>query len=162
MCGEKRFSCSHCNKKFKRPMDLKRHETIHTSVNCIDCGKECSGMEVKNEQHFRCEDCDKKFKRKNPAICQFYRAGHCMFGPRGQNKEGKCYKKHPNPCQKFAADGCDAKDCPYMFLHVFGSVRGRLLPPVLDCRCVRPPCAVLRLWHTVLLINLDYAECYSR
>ena len=27
-------------------MDLKRHETIHTSANCIDCGKKCSGMKV--------------------------------------------------------------------------------------------------------------------
>ena len=45
-------------------MDLKRHETIHTSANC-DCGKKCSGMKVeaKNEEQFRCEDCEKRFKR---------------------------------------------------------------------------------------------------
>ena len=37
-----------------------------------------------------------------------------MFGPKGQNKEGKCYKRHPAPCQKFEAGECDDKTCTYM------------------------------------------------
>ena len=37
-----------------------------------------------------------------------------MFGPGGQNKEGKCYKRHPYPCQNFAAGKCNDKNCVYM------------------------------------------------
>ena len=37
-----------------------------------------------------------------------------MFGPKGQNKEGKCYKRHPAPCQRFGAGECNDKDCSYM------------------------------------------------
>ena len=96
-------------------MDLKRHEKTHASVACIDCG-EIHVMKDKiiDEEIFRCSECDKKFKRKTPPICRFYKAGHCMFGPKGQNKEGKCYKRHPAPCQKYEAGECDDKACTYM------------------------------------------------
>ena len=57
----------------------------------------------------RCPDCYKKFKQKNPSICEFYKAGHCMFGPKGQNKLGKCYKRHPEVCKN--DDGCMEKNC---------------------------------------------------
>ena len=111
------FDCSKCEKKFKRPQDLKNHEKTHLPLSCSDCGNEFARKHEernKNNTPSRCPECDKKFKQKNPPICEFYKAGHCMFGSKGQNKLGKCYKKHPEPCEKFISEGCKDNKCTYM------------------------------------------------
>ena len=54
---------------------------------------------------------------RNPAnrpVCEFYKAGHCKFGPKGQNKEGKCYNRHPDPCNKSNSGPCADKKCKFM------------------------------------------------
>ena len=47
-------------------------------------------------------------------MCEFYKSGHCKYGPKGQNKEGKCYNRHPDPCEKFSAGTCNDKKCKLM------------------------------------------------
>ena len=96
---------------------MKNHEKIHTKLTCMDCGEEFEGKheeKSKNNRPSRCPECDKKLRQKNTSVCDFYRAGHCMFGPKGQNKKGKCYKKHPEPCEKFSDGGCEDKNCSFM------------------------------------------------
>ena len=114
---EKSFECSTCDRKFKRPNDLRNHEKIHNKLTCADCGEEFEGKheeKSKNNRPSRCPECDKKLRQKNSSVCDFYRAGHCMFGPKGQNKKGKCYKKHPEPCEKFSDGGCKDSNCQFM------------------------------------------------
>ena len=61
----------------------------------------------------RCPECHKKFvmNPENRPVCDFYKAGQCKYGPKGQNKEGKCFNRHPDPCQK---SKCTDKKCKLM------------------------------------------------
>ena len=112
---EKSFNCQTCDKKFKNLNELKKHEKVHKTVACADCDKKVpEPSNFNSEKPFRCSECNKKFKQNNPVICEFYRAGHCKFGPKGQNKIGKCYNKHPEPCQKFSDGQCKDKKCAFM------------------------------------------------
>ena len=97
---------------------MKNHEKIHTAIEpftCMDCDKEFTAEDSKYKGKLsRCPECYKKSKNNpdNKRICEFYKAGHCKYGPQGQNKEGKCYNRHPEPCQK---DGeCTDKKCAFM------------------------------------------------
>ena len=117
------LTCPHpkCDKKFKKQANLKRHEKTHNSdgpFSCTDCGKsfaiEKSTFKGKPS---RCPECYKKFRSTDPTskpICEFYKAGHCKYGPKGQNKDGKCYNRHPEPCQKSIAGKCTDKKCLLM------------------------------------------------
>ena len=117
----KELSCTHCEKTFKKPANLKKHEKTHTVTpepfKCTDCGKKFSieGSKYKGKPS-RCQECHKKFMM-NPAnrpVCDFYKAGQCKFGPKGQNKEGKCYNRHPEPCKKSSSGPCSDKKCTLM------------------------------------------------
>ena len=116
----KELSCEHCDKTFKKPANLKKHERKHAvdkSFTCSDCGNKISGSQdsdTRKDKPFRCADCDKKFKRKTP-VCQFYRAGHCIFGgQQTETNEIKCKHRHPAACPDFKADKCENKGCNLM------------------------------------------------
>ena len=117
------LTCPHpkCDKKFKKQAILKKHEKTHKSgepYSCTECGKNFTIEKTTFKgKPSRCPECYKKFKSADPAnrpICEFYKAGHCKYGPKGQNKEGKCYHRHPEPCQKFASGKCTDKKCSLM------------------------------------------------
>ena len=111
--------CQHpkCDKKFKKQAQLKKHEKTHTNsehFTCTECDKKFTAEGIKYKgKLLRCSECHKKFMRDpiNRPVCDFYKAGHCKYGPKGQNKEGKCYNRHPDPCPKFSTGKCIDKKC---------------------------------------------------
>ena len=88
--GNKRFSCSLCDKTFKQQAGLKAHQNIHTNIKkniCFNCNKTFTDLSTlkkhesthTGERPFGCLHCEKKFTRA--AHLRRYQSVHTFERP---------------------------------------------------------------------------------
>ena len=66
MHKEKTFNCTKCDNKFKRFVDLKKHERIHNILTCVEGSqKKTEPQNHSGKNTFKCSECDKKFKHRD-------------------------------------------------------------------------------------------------
>ena len=68
---------------------------------------------------------EKRAEEKKP-VCNWYKRGNCRFGRSGRNREGQCYKEHPETCPLFDQMGwkrlgCQNKRCKLLHREVCNS-----------------------------------------